>query len=155
MRTLALLITFTVLIFIALSVAARNSDLVSAPKSSHTTKSDIVHYGMMIPYMSNPYMMTYNMMNPDMATPNAMPAGIGHGHTTATTATSKPATTLKNGFDGMPAVGTPAVCPVLGTKFKVTPNTPHSQYKGKTYVFCCSSCKPTFDANPGKYVKGN
>jgi len=32
------------------------------------------------------------------------------------------------------------------TKFK-------SDYKGKTYYFCSSACKSTFDKNPGKYVK--
>ena len=28
-----------------------------------------------------------------------------------------------------------------------------SVYKGKTYYFCCSSCKPAFDKNPQKYAK--
>jgi len=28
-----------------------------------------------------------------------------------------------------------------------------SQYEGKTYYFCSSSCKAKFDANPAQYVK--
>jgi Cu+-exporting ATPase len=28
-----------------------------------------------------------------------------------------------------------------------------SQYKGKTYYFCSTSCKAKFDANPAQYVK--
>ena len=28
-----------------------------------------------------------------------------------------------------------------------------SEYKGKTYYFCATSCKITFDANPAQYVK--
>jgi len=28
-----------------------------------------------------------------------------------------------------------------------------SEYKGKTYYFCASGCKSTFDKNPSKYVK--
>lgn len=28
-----------------------------------------------------------------------------------------------------------------------------SDYKGKTYYFCCDACKTKFDANPGAYVK--
>jgi len=32
------------------------------------------------------------------------------------------------------------------TKFK-------SDYKGKTYYFCSSACKSTFDKNPSKYAK--
>jgi YHS domain-containing protein len=57
-----------------------------------------------------------------------------------------------NGFDGMPAVGTKAKCPVMGTEFQVTKDTQSSVYKGKTYVFCCGGCKPQFDADPAKYV---
>jgi membrane fusion protein, copper/silver efflux system len=28
-----------------------------------------------------------------------------------------------------------------------------SQYKGKTYYFCCAMCKESFDENPAEYVK--
>jgi len=28
-----------------------------------------------------------------------------------------------------------------------------SDYAGKTYYFCMSGCKSTFDKNPGKYAK--
>lgn len=28
-----------------------------------------------------------------------------------------------------------------------------SQYKGKTYYFCATSCKERFDAKPEQYVK--
>lgn len=46
-----------------------------------------------------------------------------------------------------------AVCPVMGTKIPdVTKAAGKSVYKGKTYYFCCSQCKPEFDKNPGKYV---
>jgi len=27
-----------------------------------------------------------------------------------------------------------------------------SEYKGKTYYFCCESCKKQFDENPDKFV---
>ena len=48
----------------------------------------------------------------------------------------------------------PLVCPVTGeTIASVKDAVGSSVYKGKTYYFCCSSCKPTFDANPAKYVK--
>lgn len=30
---------------------------------------------------------------------------------------------------------------------------PASEHKGKTYYFCCDSCKETFDKEPEKYVK--
>ncbi|MGH9922173.1 MAG: YHS domain-containing protein [Nitrososphaerales archaeon] len=30
-------------------------------------------------------------------------------------------------------------------------NSPSSNYKGKTYHFCCPSCKDAFDKNPAKY----
>ena len=46
------------------------------------------------------------------------------------------------------------VCPVTGEKIaSVKDAVGSSVYKGKKYYFCCSSCKPTFDASPAKYVK--
>ena len=60
---------------------------------------------------------------------------------------------VKNGFKGMPAVGTKAVCPVMGNEFTVTKDTTSAVYKGKTYVFCCPGCKPKFEKNPAQYVK--
>ncbi len=30
-----------------------------------------------------------------------------------------------------------------------------TKYKGKTYYFCASGCKKTFEANPKKYVDGS
>ena len=62
-------------------------------------------------------------------------------------------TKAKNGFEGVPAPGTTAFCPVMNHEFKVKKESPHSVYKGKTYVFCCGGCKPKFDENPQKYVK--
>ena len=47
-----------------------------------------------------------------------------------------------------------AVCPVMGTKIPdVTQAAGKSIYKGKTYYFCCPSCKPLFDKNPEKYIR--
>ncbi len=46
------------------------------------------------------------------------------------------------------------VCPVTGEKIaSVKDAVGSSVYKGKKYYFCCSSCKPAFDAAPAKYVK--
>ena len=46
------------------------------------------------------------------------------------------------------------ICPVTEeTIASVKDAAGSSVYKGKTYYFCCSSCKPTFDAAPAKYVK--
>ena len=46
------------------------------------------------------------------------------------------------------------VCPVTGEKIaSVKEAVGSSVYKGKTYYFCCSSCKPAFDKDPQKYVK--
>ena len=47
-----------------------------------------------------------------------------------------------------------AMCPVMGSKIPdVSKAAGKSVYKGKTYYFCCSGCKPLFDKNPGKYIK--
>ncbi len=48
----------------------------------------------------------------------------------------------------------PLICPVTGDKIaSVKDAVGSSTYKGKTYYFCCPSCKPTFDKDPAKYVK--
>ena len=59
----------------------------------------------------------------------------------------------RNGFSKMPAIGTKAVCPVMGNEFNVTKDTAYSVYNGNTYVFCCPGCKPMFEKDPKKYVK--
>jgi YHS domain-containing protein len=45
------------------------------------------------------------------------------------------------------------VCPITGEKIiSASAAAAHETYKGKTYYFCCPSCKPMFDKNPGKAV---
>lgn len=43
-------------------------------------------------------------------------------------------------------------CPVMGAVVKDPSTALHSEYKGRTYYFCCPGCKPMFDADPGKYI---
>jgi YHS domain-containing protein len=45
------------------------------------------------------------------------------------------------------------ICPVMGNEVKDPENAASSEYKGKTYYFCCAGCKPKFDADPEKYIK--
>ncbi len=45
------------------------------------------------------------------------------------------------------------ICPVTGTKITPATATDKMVYKGKTYFFCCSGCKPMFKKNPEKYIK--
>jgi YHS domain-containing protein len=53
-----------------------------------------------------------------------------------------------------PAKAAPLICAVTGDKIaSVKDAAGKSVYKGKTYYFCCPSCKPEFDKNPAKYVK--
>ena len=44
-------------------------------------------------------------------------------------------------------------CPVMGTKMKKSKTYEKTEYKGKTYYFCCPMCKPEFLKNPEKYTK--
>ncbi|HZT43848.1 MAG TPA: YHS domain-containing protein [Chthonomonadaceae bacterium] len=45
-------------------------------------------------------------------------------------------------------------CPVEGDKIaKVTADTPHADYKGVRYYFCCGSCPAEFNKEPAKYAK--
>ncbi len=45
------------------------------------------------------------------------------------------------------------ICPVMGNEVKDPEKAASSEYKGKTYYFCCAGCKPKFDADPEKYIK--
>lgn len=56
-------------------------------------------------------------------------------------------------FDKAQPEGTAATCPVTGEKFKIAKDNSFSEYKGKFYYFCCSACKPKFDADPEKYLQ--
>jgi len=44
-------------------------------------------------------------------------------------------------------------CPVTGEPVSDPSKAAKSEYKGKTYYFCCPACKPKFDANPEQYLK--
>ena len=43
-------------------------------------------------------------------------------------------------------------CPVTGEVVKDPASAAKSEYKGRTYYFCCPACKPKFDADPEKYT---
>ena len=45
-------------------------------------------------------------------------------------------------------------CPVTKDWFIPDEKSPKSVYKDKTYYFCCPGCKPPFDKDPEKYLKG-
>lgn len=45
-------------------------------------------------------------------------------------------------------------CPVMKTWFVPDEKTDKIIYEGKTYYFCCKGCKPMFEKDPQKYVKG-
>ena len=69
--------------------------------------------------------------------PGAAMAHTGHSHAAKSAATHKAS----------------LVCPVTGDKIPSKAKAVgHSSYKGKTYYFCCSECKPKFDKAPAKYV---
>lgn len=45
-----------------------------------------------------------------------------------------------------------ANCPVCGAEVDPATVEDKSEYKGKTYYFCCGHCKAAFDKEPEKYV---
>lgn len=45
-------------------------------------------------------------------------------------------------------------CPVMKTWFVPDEKTDKMVYKDKTYYFCCKGCKPMFEKDPDKYLKG-
>ncbi len=92
------------------------------------------------------------------APPTDAPAAPASGfkHETAMKmehSTVEPTVDAPRAFDQMPPSGTKARCAVTDELFAVSAETPASVYQGKTYVFCCASCKPRFDAAPEKYAR--
>ncbi len=45
-----------------------------------------------------------------------------------------------------------ARCPVTGETHSVTTKTLLSKHEDKVFSFCCSACKPKFDATPNYYI---
>jgi YHS domain-containing protein len=55
---------------------------------------------------------------------------------------------------GAAKIGDRTRCIVSGDVFTVTADSPHAEYQGKTYYFCCPDCPEAFSKDPQKYVKG-
>jgi YHS domain-containing protein len=53
---------------------------------------------------------------------------------------------------GEAKVGDRTKCPVSGHEFVVKEDSPHAEYNGKTYYFCCPDCPKAFEANPEKFA---
>jgi Cu+-exporting ATPase len=56
---------------------------------------------------------------------------------------------------GEAKVGDVTKCPVSGEVFTVTAASPHADYDGKTYYFCCADCPNAFMKDPQKYLKSS
>jgi YHS domain-containing protein len=41
---------------------------------------------------------------------------------------------------------------VSGEEFVVRDDSPHTEYQGKTYYFCCPHCVHKFEADPPLYL---
>jgi len=53
---------------------------------------------------------------------------------------------------GTAKVGDLAICPVQGQTFRVSAETTHAEWKGKTYSFCCDGCLEDFLKAPDAYT---
>ena len=82
------------------------------------------------------------------APPPAAPAPTA----AAPAAPAAAASTLPLVAPGEAKVGDRTKCPVSGDEFVVTADSPHAEYNGKTYYFCCAHCPKAFEAHPEKYV---
>jgi Cu+-exporting ATPase len=77
--------------------------------------------------------------------PNASPSASPTAPTTQDASLKAP---------GEAKVGDKTKCPVSGEEFTVTASSPHADYNGKTYYFCCADCPSEFTKDPQKYLKG-
>ncbi len=53
---------------------------------------------------------------------------------------------------GEAKVGDRTRCPVTGEEFVVSDDSPHAEYGGKTYYFCCPHCVQKFEADPQAFI---
>ena len=53
---------------------------------------------------------------------------------------------------GQAHVGDRTTCPVSHEEFVVTAESPHADYEGSTYYFCCPHCIERFQASPGQFT---
>jgi len=81
------------------------------------------------------------------------PAGTAVSGDTTVSAGAPAAGELTSRLPKADEIGKEAVCPVMGTKFKVSKDTVTFDYKGKAYFMCCGGCPGPFSKNPEKYVK--
>jgi YHS domain-containing protein len=54
---------------------------------------------------------------------------------------------------GEATVGDRTTCPVSGEEFVISATSPHVEYEGKTYYFCCADCVQRFTAQPAAYIR--
>jgi YHS domain-containing protein len=72
--------------------------------------------------------------------------------TNAAPAASAAASTQPLVAAGEAKVGDRTKCIVSGHEFVVTADSPHADYNGKTYYFCCPDCPKAFQEHPEKFV---
>lgn len=73
----------------------------------------------------------------------------------ATEAAPAPAPAAKDiKAPGEAKLGDTTKCPISGEEFVVAESSPHAEYNGKTYYFCCPDCAAKFKADPTKFVHG-
>jgi YHS domain-containing protein len=89
--------------------------------------------------------------NPRPAAP-AAPAAVTAAPAPAATAAPAPAD-LK--APGEAKIGDTTKCPISGEQFVVSESSPHAEYEGKTYYFCCPDCAGKFKSDPSKYAHGS
>ena len=53
---------------------------------------------------------------------------------------------------GEARLGDATTCPVSGDTFIVAEDSPHLEYQGKTYYFCCNDCVGDFKKAPRHYL---
>src|SRR4051812_38183841 len=73
---------------------------------------------------------------------------------TAAAAPAGPAADAPLVAPGEAKLGDTTTCPISHEKFVVAETSPHADYNGKTYYFCCPDCAAKFKSDPAKYAPG-
>lgn len=86
------------------------------------------------------------------ASSTATPATPAASAPAAAPAAPSPSPSADLKAPGDAKIGDRTRCPVSGEEFTVTADSPHADYQGKTYYFCCPHCPQRFQADPSKYL---
>lgn len=87
--------------------------------------------------------------DPAKPPPAVQAGGCGCGSKGAAQAPAPSGPIIEN---GRAQIGDRTMCPVMSSPFVIKPDSPKTDYQGKTYYFCCEGCVDQFKKKPESFI---